>query len=132
MSCWNDGEIDIVKNLYIHLKEMFKNVVNISLYKDQSTRLKDLFNKNDGLKAHADKIITVDSSQGSEADVVILRAVRSNPKGVIGPFVNDRNRLNVALSLAKEHLFIVGNRDLFKSTKENGNLQIKYRMVKTY
>jgi hypothetical protein len=51
---------------------------------------------------------TVDSFQGSEADVVILSLVRNNPRNQLG-FLRDRRRLNVALSRAKCHLIIVGS-----------------------
>ncbi len=54
---------------------------------------------------------TVDSFQGSEADVVILSLVRNNPRtggGALG-FLRDRRRMNVALSRAKSQLIIVGS-----------------------
>ena len=54
------------------------------------------------------RLATVDQSQGSEADVVILSCVRSNDKGVLG-FVSNRNRANVAISRARERLVILGN-----------------------
>jgi DNA polymerase alpha-associated DNA helicase A len=44
--------------------------------------------------------MTVDSAQGSEADIVILTVVRSNDTNNIG-HVRDRQRINVALSRAK-------------------------------
>jgi senataxin len=51
------------------------------------------------------KIDTVDSFQGQEADVVIFSAVRTESEG----FVNDEQRINVALTRAKRVLRIVGN-----------------------
>ena len=60
-----------------------------------------------------DRIVTVDSCQGSESRTVIISCVRSNPQGHIG-FTGDPNRLNVAISRPKEALYIVGNRDTFK------------------
>lgn len=54
---------------------------------------------------------TVDSFQGSEADLVILSLVRNNPRvgfGAVG-FLRDRRRMNVALSRAKKQLVIVGS-----------------------
>jgi len=53
---------------------------------------------------------TVDSFQGSEADVVILSLVRNNPRNALG-FLRDRRRMNVALSRAKAQLIIVGSLD---------------------
>ena len=53
-------------------------------------------------------IDTVDSSQGSQAEVVILSTVRgSNCQGI--GFVNDARRLTVALTRAKTLLIILGN-----------------------
>jgi superfamily I DNA and/or RNA helicase len=54
---------------------------------------------------------TVDSFQGSEADVVVLSLVRNNPRtggGALG-FLRDRRRMNVALSRAKFQLIVVGS-----------------------
>jgi hypothetical protein len=54
---------------------------------------------------------TVDSFQGSEADLVIVSLVRNNPRtgaGALG-FLRDRRRINVALSRAKHQLVLVGS-----------------------
>jgi len=53
------------------------------------------------------KIDTVDSYQGKENDIIILSLVRNNKSFTEG-FVSSENRANVALSRAKEKLFIVG------------------------
>ena len=56
-------------------------------------------------------VATVDSSQGSEADVVIVSFVRSkgvNERHSVG-FLTDNRRLNVALTRAKYQLICVGN-----------------------
>ena len=55
---------------------------------------------------------TVDSFQGQERDVVILDLVRANPGKEVG-FTLDSNRLNVALSRAREKLVIVANLSTF-------------------
>jgi hypothetical protein len=52
--------------------------------------------------------MTVDSFQGSEADIVILSFVRCNPRGNVG-FVKDFQRLNVALTRARFLLLAVGS-----------------------
>ena len=53
----------------------------------------------------------VDAFQGSEKDIIFYSIVRSNKKRTIG-FLKDERRLNVALSRAKEQLFIVGNTEV--------------------
>lgn len=54
------------------------------------------------------RVMTVDQAQGSEADVVILSCVRSNPERELG-FVRNPNRMNVAISRARERLVVVGD-----------------------
>jgi hypothetical protein len=50
-------------------------------------------------------VATVDSSQGCEADVVVLSFVRTKNAG----FLKDDRRLNVALTRARHKLFCLGN-----------------------
>ena len=79
------------------------------------------------------RIQTVDSSQGSEADIVVLSGVRSNADKDVGFLerAEGKKRMCVALSRAKETLIIVGDRAtlcckglaferLWKETEEGG------------
>ena len=52
----------------------------------------------------------MDSFQGSEADVVVLSAVRANANGTVG-FLSDKGRLNVALTRARRLCMVLGNLD---------------------
>ena len=54
------------------------------------------------------KIVAIDNYQGEENDVVLLSLVRSNLENKAG-FVKDDNRLCVALSRAKQGLYVMGN-----------------------
>ncbi|GAA5531405.1 AAA domain-containing protein [Herpetosiphon gulosus] len=54
------------------------------------------------------EVNTVDAFQGSERDIVFYSIVCSNVQREIG-FLRDFRRLNVALSRARELLFIVGD-----------------------
>ena len=57
---------------------------------------------------------TVDSFQGREGEAVLISMVRSNDERKVG-FLKDKRRLNVALTRAKRHLFIVGNYETLSS-----------------
>ncbi len=54
------------------------------------------------------RISTIDSFQGQEQETVILSLVRSNDDGEIG-FLKDYRRMNVAITRAKERLFVIGD-----------------------
>lgn len=58
------------------------------------------------------KINTVDSYQGQENPVVILSVVRNNREGRPG-YTRVESRINVALSRARERLFIVGTTSMW-------------------
>ena len=82
--------------------------------------------KSSGIGKDGLRVMTVDSFQGSECDVVILSFVRSNARGSVG-FVSNFQRLNVALTRAKHLLICVGcAKTLQKVTKKTGmNSQIE-------
>lgn len=69
------------------------------------------------LKSHANlqgcylKVVTVDSYQGEENDVVLLSLVRNNTKEQIG-FLSIENRVCVALSRARRGFYLFGNSQL--------------------
>lgn len=52
-----------------------------------------------------DQVISIDSSQGREFDIVFVSMVRTNP----GNFIKEYNRINVAITRAKHGLVIIGN-----------------------
>jgi superfamily I DNA and/or RNA helicase len=56
---------------------------------------------------------TVDSFQGQERDLIVLDLVRANPDRQVG-FTLQPNRLNVALSRAKQKLIIITNLQTFQ------------------
>ena len=65
------------------------------------------------------EVSTVDSYQGQEGDVVIISTVRTKKTG----FVDDAQRLNVALTRAKRILRVVGELDFFLSLGEKSTLR---------
>ncbi len=55
------------------------------------------------------EVNTVDKLQGMDRDCIIISMVRSNTEGTIGHLLQDRRRINVAVSRAKKKLLIVGS-----------------------
>ncbi len=51
---------------------------------------------------------TVDAFQGQERDIILMSMVRSNTDCKIG-FLQDQRRMNVAMTRAKKHLWIIGD-----------------------
>ena len=61
---------------------------------------------------------TVDSAQGSEADLVVVSLVRNNHRTgtpALG-FLRDRRRMNVLLSRAEQQLIFVGSLEFLKES----------------
>ena len=111
----NPGEVNEVAKLYRRLRsEGKRGIMIITFYLQQRSELQDHIDLADG-----DKIVTVDSCQGSEANTVIISCVRSNAMGRVG-FTKHPNRLNVAISRPKELLVIVGNRATFEHEQRDG------------
>jgi senataxin len=67
--------------------------------------------------------MTVDSFQGSEADIVFLSLVRSNNKNKIG-FLDDPQRLNVALTRAKYKLLLFGSYSTLENCKSKNLMKL--------
>ncbi|XP_046738003.1 NFX1-type zinc finger-containing protein 1-like [Diprion similis] len=62
------------------------------------------------------RITTIDNYQGEENKIILLSLVRNNKEGNIG-FLREENRVCVALSRAREGLYITGN--MHNLTKNN-------------
>lgn len=107
-STYNEHEIDLMyKQVLAYIEaNPSKSVMVITFYKAQFYKLKDVLDE-------ICKVVTVDACQGTEADAVFLSCVRSNHYRKIG-FCKNWNRLCVALSRAKESLFIIGNIQTFR------------------
>jgi ATP-dependent RNA/DNA helicase IGHMBP2 len=60
------------------------------------------------LEFEALEIDTVDAFQGREKEVILVSLVRSNANQTIG-FLEDLRRINVAITRARRHLFVVGD-----------------------
>lgn len=101
MSLQNGGELRIVqKILDTEALDVLKTAF-ISPYAGQVAAAKDTLPKEM-------RISTIDSFQGQEKEIIILSLVRSNDDGDIG-FLKDYRRMNVAITRAKEQLFVIGD-----------------------
>ena len=83
----------------------------ISPYKAQVNLLKDKIAAYPLLTEYMSNISinTVDGFQGQERDIIYISLVRSNDNAEIG-FLSDIRRMNVAMTRAKEKLYIIGDR----------------------
>ncbi|XP_065909970.1 5'-3' DNA helicase ZGRF1-like isoform X2 [Dysidea avara] len=88
-----------------------ENVGVIVLYRSQVGMIKNKLTNHKQLTSHSVLISTVDAFQGGERDVIILSCVRTRHAG----FIDSDRRVNVALTRAKRHLLIVGNRHMLQS-----------------
>ena len=78
----------------------------ITPYRAQALRLREAV---EALPGGAEvEVDTVDAFQGREKDAVLLSLVRSNAEGQLG-FLTDLRRINVALTRARRHLFVVAD-----------------------
>jgi len=101
MSLQNEGELKIVTKLIEELLFDPLKTAFISPYAGQVAAAKELLPK--GIR-----ISTIDSFQGQEKEIIILSLVRSNDESDIG-FLKDYRRMNVAITRAKEQLFVIGD-----------------------
>ncbi len=100
-SLQNEGELQIVQKLLETEALDPLHTAFISPYAGQVAAAKELLPKQL-------RISTIDSFQGQEKEIIILSLVRSNDDGEIG-FLKDYRRMNVAITRAKEQLFVIGD-----------------------
>jgi ATP-dependent RNA/DNA helicase IGHMBP2 len=100
-SLQNKGELAIVQKLFETESLDTSETAFISPYAGQVAAAKEVFPKQL-------RISTIDSFQGQEKETIIISLVRSNDDGDIG-FLKDYRRMNVAITRAKEQLFVIGD-----------------------
>ncbi|GIW78782.1 MAG: hypothetical protein KatS3mg105_0589 [Gemmatales bacterium] len=76
---------------------------------------------NDLLREGAFHVGTVDSFQGQERDLIIFTCTRSNLQGRLG-FVDNRQRLNVALSRARCRLIVIADGQTVAQARRRSDL----------
>jgi AAA domain len=102
----NEFEVALCKDITTIVRKRVRKakLAVIAMYNSQVNRLTSALK---GI-VPPDDIESVDAFEGRESDAVILSLVRSNDRAAIG-FLNDPNRVNVAISRAKKLLVIVGD-----------------------
>lgn len=118
----NDIEIEIIMtrlaeiNYRLQQTEVKRkiSVALITPYRAQCKELRQALKKHDFSKALAIEVDTVDAFQGRQADIVFFSFVRNT-----GPatFYADDRRMNVAISRARDAVYLVGDIDYIASKR---------------
>jgi helicase required for RNAi-mediated heterochromatin assembly 1 len=109
LSKFNENEAQMIVRFFLYLVLNgipVSDITVLTFYNGQRKKLLRLLSKIQYLQAQAFKVVTVDSYQGEENEVIILSLVRSSKN--IG-FLSDEHRICVALSRAKRGFYIFGN-----------------------
>lgn len=110
-SKYNEMEANMIVGLFLYLVlngVPVSDITVLTFYNGQRKKLLKLLRDHPYLQGNYVKVVTVDSYQGEENEVVILSLVRSSEHGNIG-FLSVENRICVALSRARRGCFIFGN-----------------------
>ncbi len=118
----NEVEIEII---FSQLSEIFKKleqdnlkrrltVALITPYRAQCRALRERCSKHDFSGALAIEVDTVDAFQGREADIVFFSFVRNTGSA---KFYADDRRINVAISRARDAIYLVGDIGYIRSKK---------------
>eukprot|EP00977_Amphora_coffeiformis_P003493 scaffold655_cov162-Amphora_coffeaeformis.AAC.14 len=126
----NVYEVTVVKNLLFEDADIVRvigsvkncRVIIITPYKAQATLLREHIQSRRGIDF---EVATVDSFQGQEGDVVIVLTVRTRRIG----FVDDRQRINVALTRARRVLRVVGDARFLSSLGPSSTLRSLVRFA---
>jgi helicase required for RNAi-mediated heterochromatin assembly 1 len=107
----NEWEAIMVVEFYVYLVlngiSIFDMTV-LTFYNGQRKLILKHMRTNKYLANHTPKVVTVDSYQGEENEIVLLSLVRSNKSNGIG-FLTADNRVCVAISRARRGLYMFGN-----------------------
>ena len=135
---YNDKEVDVLSEHLKRFLDFAKNnpqpegkkwsVAVLTFYRGQETKLRESLRKITGkTNAVSDfnideiniKLHTVDKFQGHEADIVFLSMVQTTRDG----FLDNPNRLNVAITRAKFQLVIFGKYEYFSRKSQSEDLK---------
>lgn len=116
----NEDEANMVVGFYNYLVLNgieIKAITVLTFYNGQRKLILKKLRSHPNLQGCSHKVVTVDSYQGEENEVVLLSLVRNNTKEEIG-FLRVANRVCVALSRAQRGFYLFGNSNMlcFAST----------------
>jgi helicase required for RNAi-mediated heterochromatin assembly 1 len=117
MSSFNPTESSMIRGFVEYLVANGETQITcLTFYNGQRKALIKDFRSSKLVNNHMPKVVTVDSYQGEENDIVILSLVRSNGMKQVG-FLDNANRVCVALSRARRGFYLFGNcRLLYESS----------------
>lgn len=123
----NRGEARVISKLLDRLnwvcaqKDVQLSVAVLTGYDAQRKEIVDALSPGEIDRNHVSaRIATVDAYQGQEADVCIFSVTRSNEDRELG-FLRSEERVNVALSRARDGLVIVGDVSFIESVTQGAN-----------
>ncbi|PYH98676.1 DEAD box helicase [Aspergillus ellipticus CBS 707.79] len=109
-SKFNDIEAEMIARFFVYLLQNGNSAQDITIltfYNGQRKRILSALRQQPYVQGRYVKVVTVDSYQGEENEIVILSLVR-NGGGNIG-FLSIENRVCVALSRARRGFYMFGN-----------------------
>ncbi|KAL4821178.1 P-loop containing nucleoside triphosphate hydrolase protein [Aspergillus spinulosporus] len=117
-SKYNEKEAEMVVEFFVYLvlnNVPVDHITVLTFYNGQRKKILKLMRNHTYLQGHYVKVVTVDSYQGEENEIVILSLVRNGRQGI--GFLSIANRVCVALSRARRGFYMFGNRDLLASNE---------------
>uniref|UniRef100_A0A1I7XAL4 AAA_12 domain-containing protein n=1 Tax=Heterorhabditis bacteriophora TaxID=37862 RepID=A0A1I7XAL4_HETBA len=111
LSSYNEREVETCKNLVEGLLQVGipqTSIAIITFYREQNRRIAGF------AKERNIELSTVDAVQGREKDVVILLSTRTHFSLERADFLDDRQRMNVALTRSRHGQFVLGHKASLK------------------
>lgn len=117
-SKYNEKEAQMVVEFFVYLvlnDIPVKNITVLTFYNGQRKKILKLMKTHSYLQGQYINVVTVDSYQGEENEVVILSLVRNGRQGI--GFLANVNRVCVALSRARRGFYMFGNAGMLATDK---------------
>lgn len=117
-SKYNEKEAEMVVEFFVYLVLNgipMKNITVLTFYNGQRKKILKLMKTHSYLQGQYINVVTVDSYQGEENEVVILSLVRNGRQGI--GFLSSANRVCVALSRARRGFYMFGNTGMLATDK---------------